>query len=211
MHGRSTHLMNGRSTPLLMNGRSTPLSLKERREMYMLEQQGGETVGARAMEEVEVEEGEEEMVAGERIQGERRQKQGRERGRVLDRLKESSCLMTEQRLNSKLERAPGRRRLHRTTTVASSAGALHKCVCTWIHIFMYICMFTCVCVCVCMHSKRLKRLPRLCEDGGPVEEQEDTHTQTMNRRRTHTHTKGRRRTHTHKRHRCPPRSIKSLV
>ena len=57
-------------------------------------------------------------------------------------------------------------------------------------------MFTCVCVCVCMHSKRLKRLPRLCEDGGPVEEQEDTHTQTMNRRRTHTHTKGRRRTHT---------------
>ena len=40
-----------------MNGRSTPLSLKERREMYMLEQQGGETVGARAMEEVEVRRG----------------------------------------------------------------------------------------------------------------------------------------------------------
>ena len=81
-----------------MNGRSTHLSLEDRRDIYMLEQQGeGETVGARAMEEVEVEEGEEEMVAGERIQGERRPKQGRERGRVLDRLKESSCLMTEQR------------------------------------------------------------------------------------------------------------------
>jgi hypothetical protein len=64
----------------------------------MLEQQGErETVGARAMEEVEVEEGEEEMVAGERIQGDWGKKQGRERGRVLDRLKESSCLMTEQR------------------------------------------------------------------------------------------------------------------